>query len=94
MAESIHPTLPDDVEVAIRTEREHQRRKYGDRPHTIIEWIAIMRSELAEAEEAWLKSQGDDKALNEINQAVATGVACMTEHGAFDRHGRVADRLD
>ena len=92
------PPIPHDIDFAIRSERSYQDQKWGSiskHPHSVMEWIAIMEAELAEAKEAWVKGADNHTVLQEITQLVATGVACMTQHGAYDRFvGRVADHLD
>ena len=76
---------------AIDRERAYQQ---AERPlshrqgHEIPGWIAIMRSELAEAEEAWVKGDGapaNAESLREILQVVATGVAALEQHGVVER---------
>lgn len=72
---------------AIDSERAHQDNKWGtieEHPHTVMEWIAIMRGELNEAELAWLK-QSDEHALLEVLQVIATGVACLQQHSVYTR---------
>jgi hypothetical protein len=79
----LSPALLD----AIAAERRYQDQKYGsveENPHTIVEWVMIMRAELAEADRAWLK-EGIPASLCEILQAVSVGVACLTQHGAVGR---------
>ena len=44
-----------------------------------------MESELAEAKEAWVHNGGNEEALREILQVVATGVACLEQHGIVER---------
>lgn len=78
---------PDDIYTAIMRERNYQDLKYGDlqtKRHHITSWITIMRRELAEAEDAWLK-KNDVEALKEILQVVAVGFACMQQHGIQER---------
>lgn len=73
---------------AIRRERVYQDAKWGtvkDHPHDVPGWLLIMRSELTEAEEGWVHCGGDKEALREILQVIATGVACLEQHGIFER---------
>ena len=81
----------DDIYAAIDRERAYQRAK---RPgshangHELPSWIAIMRAELNEAEEAWVRGDGapaNDDSLMEILQVLATGVAALEEHGVVER---------
>lgn len=72
---------------AIDRERDFQDRKWGTihgRPHEIATWLVILRAELAEAEQAWLK-EGHPNALRELLQVVAVGVACLEQHGVYER---------
>lgn len=72
---------------AIRRERDHQDNKWGtvqEHPHTVAEWMLIMRKELQEAEQAWMKG-GDEDAMREMLQVVAVGVAAMEQHGIHER---------
>lgn len=75
----------DKIVDAIIREREYQIKKWGNHPHTVCEWITIMRGELNEAEYGWLKQSGDEKALEEILQVIATGIACLQQHGIVER---------
>lgn len=71
----------------IREERAYQDKKWGDldhKVHGITAWMLIMRKELIEAEDEWMK-KGNDEALLEILQVVATGVACLEQHGVVLR---------
>jgi hypothetical protein len=79
------------IYAAIDRERVHQVTKrwasYA-RGHEIPGWIAIMRAELAEAEEAWVKGDGapaNAESLAEILQVLATGVAALEQHGLYER---------
>jgi len=68
----------------IEIERRYQNLKWGtikEHPHTVGEWLLIMQGELNEAIEAWRKGANDERALQEILQAVAVGVACIEQHG-------------
>ncbi|HXH11191.1 MAG TPA: hypothetical protein VNP04_15690 [Alphaproteobacteria bacterium] len=56
--------------------------------HEIPSWLAIMRRELAEAEEAWVCGDGaaaNTESLREILQVVATGIRCLMQHGIKER---------
>jgi hypothetical protein len=72
---------------AITNERDFQDSKWGDltqKRHAIPSWLLIMKKELQEAEDAWMK-ESNYRALEEILQVVATGVACMQQHGIVER---------
>jgi NTP pyrophosphatase (non-canonical NTP hydrolase) len=73
---------------AIIRERMYQDRKWGtieQHPHTVGEWLLIMKGELDEAILAWQKGKGDAGALKELLQVVAVGFAAMEQHGAIER---------
>ncbi len=73
---------------AVKRERIYQDRKHGpieQHGHTVAEWLMIMQLELDEAKLAWAKSSGDDNALREALQVVATGIACFEQHGFVER---------
>lgn len=85
----------NDIEIraeifrAINRERDYQDKKWGtiyERPHTVGEWLLIAQGELNEAIQAWQKSVGDDKALEEFLQVVAVGVACLEQWGIKERN--------
>lgn len=72
---------------AIDRERDYQDRKWGPlhtHKHEIPGWICIMREELREAEQGWLKD-GDDQALRELIQVLAVGVACLEQYRVVER---------
>lgn len=74
---------------AIERERQHQDAKRGtpkERDLSIGDYLAILRSELAEAEEAFVRRTAIE-ALCEILQVAATAVACMERHGVVPRQG-------
>lgn len=70
---------------AIDRERDYQDRKWGDKPHTVAEWLLIAEAELAEAKLAWVKGIGDGDALLELLQVIAVVVACLEQHGVVER---------
>lgn len=73
---------------AITRERDYQTDKWGtleEHPHEVGGWIAIMQKELNEALAAWCSKRGDEAALREILQVIATGVACLEQHGVVER---------
>ena len=83
-------TSRKEVQIAIDAERDYQDAKWGtieEHPHSIAEWIFIMEEEIREAKEAWLKGKSISEIKGEIVQAVATGMACMEEHGPATRGG-------
>lgn len=84
--------LVEEVVKEVAIERLHQDRKHGPietNPHTIGEWILIMEAELQEAKVALIKGgKGRDSVLHEILQTVATGFACLEQHGVGEIEGR------
>jgi hypothetical protein len=81
-------TMKAKILDAVKREREYQDIKHGclaDHPHTVAEWILIMESELNEAKEAWVRNGGDRQARKEILQVIATGFACLEQHGIVER---------
>lgn len=80
--------MQPSIIAAIDRERAYQDNKWGtiqEHPHDVAAWILIMRSELAEAEQGWVKGNGDRDALAEILQVIAVGVACLEQHGVVER---------
>lgn len=85
MMASIDAHLRKLVYAAIDRERDYQDRKWGDKPHTIGEWLLIMEAELDEAKAAWSKGVGDDDAKRELLQVIAVGVAALEQHDIIER---------
>jgi hypothetical protein len=84
---SIKEIFPN-INEAIQRERNYQDAKWGhwtDGGHSPREWLAIMEAELEEAKLAWVKGSGDEGLLRELLQVVAVGVACMEQHGCYER---------
>lgn len=78
-----------DVYSVINDERVYQNRKWGtidDRPKQVGSWLTLMRYILNKAEQDWSTNNGDKEALDEIRKLVATGIACMEQHGAVARN--------
>lgn len=73
------------IYVAIENEREYQNGKWGDNPHEIPGWIMIMEEELREARQAWVEYGTSRRALEEVLQVIAVGVACLEQHGVYGR---------
>lgn len=73
---------------AIRREREWQDKKWGtieERRQQVGSYLTILRAELREAEDGWLKASNDFKALEELVQVAAVAVACLQAHGVVER---------
>lgn len=72
---------------AISRERTYQDIKWGtldEHPHEIPSWLLIMQNAINKAGTKWLRD-GDFEAQEEILQVVATGVACLEQHGVVER---------
>ena len=73
---------------AIKRERTYQDNKHGTiekHPHTVGEWLLIIEDELQEAKNGWCREHSDARAMEEILQVIATGVACLEQHGIVER---------
>ena len=86
------PPLSDErrmhIFAAIMRERAYQDRTWGGidtHGHEVGAWLTRMRKELQETEDAWCNSAGDIYALEELVQLGALVVACMEQHGVFER---------
>ena len=78
----------NQVFYAIENERKYQDSKWGsleERGHEVGSWLTIMRVCLAKAELAYTTQNGDTAAIDEIRQVIATGVACLEQHGIVYR---------
>lgn len=75
----------DTVFAAVQREREYQDAKWGtieEHPQSIAGYLLIIRKELEEAENGWMKNaSGRDSALQEILQIAAVAVAALQQHG-------------
>lgn len=79
----------------IKEERQYQDNKWGTidtKPHQLPAWLLIMKKELIEAEDAWMKKTNEE-VLCEILQVIATGVACLEQHGVITRPDLNAERF-
>jgi hypothetical protein len=75
---------------AITRERAHQVKKWGDHPRSVPGWLLIIEEELAEAKEAWARTEDDKEALRELLQVATAAVQCLAEHGVVEREWRVS----
>lgn len=66
-----------------KKEREKQDQQWGEqKPQSLPGFLVILRSELHEAEQGWVKNvQGRHAPLNEILQIAAVAVACLEKYG-------------
>lgn len=75
----------EEVVEKIRQEREYQNSKWGtveEHPQSIPGYLLVIRKELEEAENGWMKNvSGRDSAMAEILQIAAVAVAAMEQHG-------------
>ncbi len=81
-----------DVYKALNSERTYQDERWGDRTHTVTEYILYMEHYLEEARKrASTKDQNvpinHKDTLDFIRKVTALGVVCMEENGAPHREG-------
>lgn len=74
------------VQQVIDSERNYQKAKWGEPPHTVTEWILILDKLNSDVRQAWF-ARGDEAALEEVRQLTAVGVACMEQHETKRRLG-------
>jgi NTP pyrophosphatase (non-canonical NTP hydrolase) len=72
----------NEVYALIDGERDHQKAKWGDKPLSVPGYLLVLRAELDEAIEAWVKTEDDQAAMDEIRQVAAVAVAAMEWHEA------------
>ena len=87
--ENYGATIQNSVLEAIKRERVYQDNKHGtieQHSHSVGEWLLIMEDELQEAKNAWCREHSDTRALEEILQVIAVGVACLEQHGIVERN--------
>lgn len=70
---------------SVKEERDYQDAKWGtiaEHNQSIPGYLLIIRKELEEAENGWMKNTpGRDSALAEIRQIAAVAIACMQQYG-------------
>lgn len=74
----------DDIVEAVRAEREYQIRRWGtDKQQGLAGYLLIMKAELDEAIDGWMKNTTDprDSCLEEVVQVAATAFACLETYG-------------
>lgn len=72
---------------SIESERVYQEWRWPGHEHSVAEWLLIMQKCLDDAKREWVTAHSNDvKALDEIRQVVATGVACMEQFGCNNRY--------
>ena len=75
---------PLKVMAAVEAELEYQDRKWGeDKPQSLPGLLLVMRKELEEAEDAWIKNRTGARqtCLEEVVQVVATGMQLLMKYG-------------
>jgi len=81
-----------DVYGAIDSERTYQNERWGDRSHSVTEYILFMEHYLLEArnrastKDLTVHIHNND-VLDFIRKVTALGVVCMEENGAPHREG-------
>jgi len=69
---------------AIESELAYQQKRWPNHKHSPPEWLLIMEKCLRDAKRVWLE-HGDARAMDEVRQIVAVGVAAMDQCGAPKR---------
>ena len=76
-------TIPKPVLRSIVSERTYQNYKWPGHKHTVGEWLLIMEKCLSDGKRLYVTAHGNElKALNEIRQVIAVGIAALQQHGA------------
>lgn len=75
----------EEVITSVKQERDYQDNKWGtiaEHNQSIPGYLLILRKELEEAENGWMKNKsGRDSALAEIRQVAAVAIACLQQYG-------------
>lgn len=83
-----------DVYAVIDGEREYQDQFIETDPsrhdsslpsHTTGDYIVMLTTYIREAQDAWTRNGGDEKALHSLRKIAAISVHCMEDHGAPKR---------
>lgn len=80
---SIEKQIKPEVVTAIELELQHQCSKWGaDKQQSLPGYLLIMKYELDEAIDGWMKDKvGRNSPLNEIVQVVTTGICALNYYG-------------
>ena len=70
------------VATAIDTERDYQKRKWGEKRHETSAFLCFMQYHMARAIAEASTKEGDADALEQVRKITALGVACMEQNGA------------
>lgn len=81
------PMTKSEIWFTINTERTYQNQKWqhdepNARPIGVAGYVLTFKHYLDEAERGWVKSTGDEEALNSIRKLAAICVACLEHNGA------------
>ena len=83
------PSRREEIYKIIDEERVYQNTLPPERtegvPHTVGNYLVMMRHYMGRAEDAWTLNPGDKKALDVIRKIAAIAVRCMEENGAIRR---------
>lgn len=75
----------EEVVESVRLERQFQDEKWGDldsRDLSVPGFMLVMKKELEEAEDGWIKNiGGKHSSLAEIRQVAAVAIACLQQYG-------------
>lgn len=91
MSTTYKPATRPEVYAAIDTEREYQNRLGPDRrepreePHSVGDYLTMLRVYVDRAFVAWTDNPGTDAAMNVIRKIAGIAVRAMEEHGAPKR---------
>lgn len=75
----------EEVFAAIARERQHGIDKWGGQTRGVQAWLLIIEEELSEAKKGWVKTEDDSEALRELLQVAACCLACLEQHGVYER---------
>jgi len=79
---TVSKPIPGHILIVLSHERAYQELKWPGHDHSVAEWLLIMEKLMQDARRAWVTGHGDNEALHEVRQVVATGIACMEQCGA------------
>jgi hypothetical protein len=74
----------DEVAKTVSEERDYQKQRWGaDKQQSLPGYLLIMKAELDEAIDGWMKNTTDrrDSCLEEVVQVAATAFACLEVYG-------------
>lgn len=78
----VKPRISSETIAAISTELDYQDDKWGSKEQSLPGYLLIMKKEIDEAIEGWMKNApGRNSPLHEIVQVVAVGIQCLEQYG-------------